>query len=285
MSVYFIRDGNYIKIGISVDPWKRLASFQTSHHNELEMLAIMPGGADVEAGLHRSFAEYSKRGEWFEDNPKLRAFIENIKVTFPDEQRRRVGPVQEILSAEEEAELDPLLLLGYRKAVEAEAPLNHGESFTFLMTHKGLFRYPCHEPHELWGRVTFGPVGYLVAVQNDTWKVVYAPGLRFDYTDMQSVTVTRVGDIRPPHPDSQPDYPKYLVEMALKDALKNAVYNRKNTAAWLGVYNDDQRGIVIAIRNEPGDDTVRLDVPEEVIDYWRQYRHPSPLPKGVSIEA
>ena len=61
------------------------------------------------------------------------------------------------------------------------------------MTHKGLFRYPCHEPHELWGRVTFGPVGYLVAVQNDTWKVVYAPGLRFDYTDMQSVTVTRVG--------------------------------------------------------------------------------------------
>ena len=55
MSVYFIRHDGHIKIGKSVDPWKRLASLQTAHHDTLEMVAIMPGSEDLEAGLHPAF--------------------------------------------------------------------------------------------------------------------------------------------------------------------------------------------------------------------------------------
>jgi hypothetical protein len=86
MSVYFIRHQGHIKIGKSVDPWKRLASLQTAHYEPLEMLAIMPGSEDLEHGLHRAFGKYMKRGEWFQENDELLAFIEMVRATFPDAQ-------------------------------------------------------------------------------------------------------------------------------------------------------------------------------------------------------
>lgn len=286
MYTYFIGNGEFIKIGVSVDPWNRLASLQTAHYDDLTLLAVMPGGTDLESGLHRAFSEYSKRGEWFAKNPQLLAFIEVIKATFPGEQQRQTATAAPVAAREEaQSETEEELEDALYAPRAPEHPLGHGESFTFLMTHKGSFRYPSREPHYLWDRVTFGVRGYLTSGHNDTWNVVYAPGLRFDYADMQHVTVTRVGEINPPQPGRVVDYPKWSIEGALKDALKNAVYNRKNTAAWLGVYNDERYGITIAVRKEPGNDAVRLDVPDEVIDYWRQYRHPSPLPDGVSIEA
>ena len=87
MSVYFIRHQGHIKIGKSVDPWTRLASLQTAHYEPLEMLAIMPGSEDLEHGLHRAFGKYMKRGEWFQENDELLAFIEMVRATFPDAQR------------------------------------------------------------------------------------------------------------------------------------------------------------------------------------------------------
>lgn len=120
-------------------------------------------------------------------------------------------------------------------------------------------------------RVTFNPVGYLIGVRNDAWSVVYAPGLRFEYTDMPGMLmVTRVGEIRPTSPDHVADYPQYLVEMALKDALKNAVYNRKNTASWL----ISTTTISMALRLQSGESRgmtlFASKRPEEVIDTWRQ---------------
>lgn len=284
MSVYFIRDDRWIKIGVSVDPWNRLATFQTSHHNELELLAIMPGGADLESGLHRSFAQYAKRGEWFEENQQLLDFIEVIKATFPDAQRRLPQQVIATSQTEERAEIeDQSVHTTIDRGVQI--PMEQGESYTFRMTPKGLFRYPCKDPHELWSRVIFGFGGYWSGNESATWRVLYAPGLRFEFVDMQNVIVTRVGEISDKAKNWQGMGMNYLIEIALKDALKNAVYNRKNTASWLGVYNDERYGIIIAVKRQPDEEHVRLDVPEEVIDYWRQYKHPSPLPDGVSIEA
>lgn len=273
--IYFIRDGKYIKIGISVDPLKRLASFQTSHHNELELMAVMPGGADLEAGLHRSFSQFSKRGEWFEESPQLLAFIENVKATYPDVQRQFSQATRSVP--------------GNRVFVKSEcsnnAPLGQGETFTFRMTAKGLFRNPCTAPHEMWYRVAAFNGGYWKGWQDSTWNVLHAPGLRFDFIDMHHVAVTRIGELqlgpRPFHELGS----NYSTETVLKDTLKNAVYNRKNNSTWLGVYNDDTYGIMVAVRKAPKDDHVRLDVPEEVMDYWRAYKYPSPLPNGVSIEA
>ena len=56
--IYFIRSGNCVKIGVSEQPWQRLADLQTAHHERLEMLAIMPGSYEEERQLHRRFSEY-----------------------------------------------------------------------------------------------------------------------------------------------------------------------------------------------------------------------------------
>ena len=284
MSVYFIRHNGYIKIGKSVDPWKRLASLQTAHHEPLEMLAIMPGSEDLEHGLHRAFGQFMERGEWFQENAQLLAFIEIVKATFPDAQRNLAQEEKlaqvEAASESRQTYLDDGDFVGN----DDKRSLELGESITFRMTHKGHFRNPSRSPMSFWETQLFYSGGYWKGYKTEEWHTLYAPGLRFEFVDMQHFTVTRVGEV---HEGNKPRYSSkmYSLEGCLNYALKECIYNRKNTATWLGVYNDDEYGIVMALRPIPRDPIVHLDVPEEVIDYWRQYKYPSPLPEGVSIEA
>lgn len=68
--VYFISDGEYIKIGISSDIQSRLASLQTANARDLILChSILLNGRDeaqyFEGVLHQEFAEYRAMGEWF----------------------------------------------------------------------------------------------------------------------------------------------------------------------------------------------------------------------------
>lgn len=282
--IYFIRDGEFIKIGLSVDPWRRLATFQTSHHSELELLAVMPGSADLESGLHRAFSSYATRGEWFSQNPKLLAFIESVKEVFAD--------IQQQVSAEDDAFIEAPGDITDNAGVNSplandpkgSIPLmGVGDSTTFKLTHKGSFRNPPRDADDLWFRLSFWVGGYWRSSENETWRVMDAPGFRFDFLDMRRIVITRTDEVQP----SPPQFPvsiRYALESALNDALKNAIFNRKNTASWLGVYNDPERGIMILVRRIPGEEPLQLDVPDEVLEHWRRYKHPSPLPPGVTIE-
>ena len=284
MSVYFIRHQGHIKIGKSVDPWKRLSSLQTAHYEPLEMLAIMPGSDDLEAGLHRAFGKFMKRGEWFEENDQLLAFIEMIRATFPDAQRN-LAQEERFVQAKASADIEhPYHDDNDFAGNEDKRSLELGESITFRMTHKGHFRNPARSPLSFWESQLFYFGGYWNGHKTKEWHTLYAPGLRFEFVDMQHFAVMRVGDV---HEGPKPRYSSkmYSLEGCLNYALKECIYNRKNTAAWLGVYNDDEYGIVIALRPVPQEPIVHLDVPEEVIAYWRQYQYKSPLPHGVSIEA
>lgn len=296
MSVYFIRNGNYIKIGVSVDPWKRLSSLQTGNPEPLEMLAIMPGSQDVESALHRSFGKHMKRGEWFETNTPLLAFIDIIKQTFPDLQKPfTTEEIDETILAfgpEDDRPQEPPKSLpaiqpkdGGYKSYRDDSPLLMGESITFRMTHKGHFRNPCMTPAYMWSRLSTWIEGYWEHWESPGWNFICAPGLRFDFLDAQNISIMRYADA--PHAPAAPGWGvtlRYSLERQLNDALKEAVYNRKNNGTFLGVYNEEY-GITIAVRTEPGEGMLPLDVSEDVISYWRQYRHKSPLPKGVSIEA
>ena len=288
MSVYFIRHENYIKIGKSIDPWKRLASLQTAHHDALEMLAIMPGNEELEYGLHRAFGQYMERGEWFQVNEQLLAFIEMVKVTFPDAQRnlyqedfyakKMSGQVSGGAVDVHDKETGRFIAPGSNRILEL------GESDTFRMTHKGHFRSPALTPYSFWQSQLFYYGGYWDGYESEDWYVLYAPGLRFDFVDMQHFTITRYGEI---HTGKQPRYAtvQHSLEGVVNYSLKEVVYNRKNSGRWLGIYNESENGIVMAVRREPQEHFVRADVPEEVIEYWRQYQYKSPLPDGVSIEA
>lgn len=84
--IYFIQAGENgpIKIGYTEkSPYKRLNSLQVGNHEELTLIAIMPGGERSESELHKRFEYAHKRGEWFYPTLRLIRFInspENKKV-------------------------------------------------------------------------------------------------------------------------------------------------------------------------------------------------------------
>lgn len=83
--VYFITDGEFIKIGISVNPWKRLSSIQTGHPKKLRIAAIFKGGREEEFQLHGRFAEYRAHGEWFNFCGAIRQYLaanDNVAVAL-----------------------------------------------------------------------------------------------------------------------------------------------------------------------------------------------------------
>jgi hypothetical protein len=93
--IYFIRSGQFVKVGVSEQPWKRLSNLQTAHHDHLEMLAIMPGDRAFEQRLHKRFAEYRHNREWFRDSDPLQQYIQEVRELYADIQDRpedsRVG--------------------------------------------------------------------------------------------------------------------------------------------------------------------------------------------------
>lgn len=76
--VYFMREVNDgpVKIGWSVDPWKRLETLQAGNPRELVLLTLKKFGTDAwatEAALHQEFAAHQIRGEWFNPTPEILA--------------------------------------------------------------------------------------------------------------------------------------------------------------------------------------------------------------------
>ncbi|MFI5867712.1 GIY-YIG nuclease family protein [Streptomyces sp. NPDC051546] len=67
-SVYVIGSAGStrVKIGTSVNPEKRLKELQTGNPDRLEVLWCTPGGRELEALLHRAFADRRVEGEWFD---------------------------------------------------------------------------------------------------------------------------------------------------------------------------------------------------------------------------
>jgi hypothetical protein len=75
--VYLIQAGNtnFVKIGVSFEPQRRLRDLQTSHYEELKIVAFKEGGKDDELRLHIKFKDSHVRGEWFK-------FSDDIKLEF-----------------------------------------------------------------------------------------------------------------------------------------------------------------------------------------------------------
>ena len=68
--VYFITDGQYVKIGRTNNVKQRLSCLQTSSAVQLRIISIIPCmeywiSKDIERDLHCYFGEYHTSGEWF----------------------------------------------------------------------------------------------------------------------------------------------------------------------------------------------------------------------------
>lgn len=73
--VYFISDGDCIKIGYSGSALVRFRDIQIGSSRELRLLGYTPGTMDDEQRLHRMFNHIHVRGEWFKATPRLLEFV------------------------------------------------------------------------------------------------------------------------------------------------------------------------------------------------------------------
>lgn len=91
MSVYFISNGAYVKIGVARNPKKRLKALQTGNPHKLELMRVIKGGYAEEAALHGHFAHLRVEGEWFEYHQEMHDI--DPKDAKPNETKRRVTSI------------------------------------------------------------------------------------------------------------------------------------------------------------------------------------------------
>lgn len=78
--IYFIRSGEFVKIGKSRHWKKRMANMQVGSPHTVVPLLVLIGPAKLEGQLHKRFRASHYRGEWFHMGPAIGAFIkENLK--------------------------------------------------------------------------------------------------------------------------------------------------------------------------------------------------------------
>ena len=97
--VYFVQDcsSNNIKIGVSKDVKKRIKSLQTASSSNLVLMGQLLGGRSLEKFLHKVFARYRVKREWFKPAAPILNFISqycddrNISYVVIDVQAFRLG--------------------------------------------------------------------------------------------------------------------------------------------------------------------------------------------------
>lgn len=78
--VYFIRNGNRIKIGTTTNLRSRVSALSLRPEH---VVLVVPGGRDVEQQMHALFAGYRDGNtEWFQDTGKLSTFIRTERDRF-----------------------------------------------------------------------------------------------------------------------------------------------------------------------------------------------------------
>lgn len=81
--VYFVEGpGGAIKIGCTRNVKVRIESLQTSSPQKLKLLAVIPGGRQLESAMHAAFDDARVEGEWFRSTTALRALIAELSCVF-----------------------------------------------------------------------------------------------------------------------------------------------------------------------------------------------------------
>jgi hypothetical protein len=77
--VYFVTDGEAVKIGFSTCVEDRLSAMQTSHPKALTIIGAFPGYVYEESRLHTHFGHLHIRGEWFRPDPAITALVAKLE--------------------------------------------------------------------------------------------------------------------------------------------------------------------------------------------------------------
>lgn len=74
--VYFIGDGECVKIGFSTNPKNRLSNLQVGSSKELKLLYTIQGSEKDERAIQNLFSDYYERGEWYKIEGRLKGFLD-----------------------------------------------------------------------------------------------------------------------------------------------------------------------------------------------------------------
>lgn len=77
--IYFVTDGDFIKIGWSKNWKKRVAILQVSNPKPLSVLGVCTGTPLAENWLHQCFESYRINGEWHRNHPDILGYIAEMK--------------------------------------------------------------------------------------------------------------------------------------------------------------------------------------------------------------
>ena len=71
--IYFLRDAEAkaVKIGRAADVASRVSALQCASPRDLTLVCVLEGDHPEEAVLHKEFAAYHLRGEWFRWTPEI----------------------------------------------------------------------------------------------------------------------------------------------------------------------------------------------------------------------
>jgi hypothetical protein len=76
--IYFIRCGEFVKIGRALNPETRVKDLQVGNPYEVELLGAFDGDDAEEGRLHAAFGQYHHRAEWFFLSQSIRAFVTKV---------------------------------------------------------------------------------------------------------------------------------------------------------------------------------------------------------------
>lgn len=76
---YFVCQGDFVKIGATSNPERRINGLQTGFPDPLEVLVVVHSNVISESQGHLRFAHLRASGEWFRAEPELLDFIETLK--------------------------------------------------------------------------------------------------------------------------------------------------------------------------------------------------------------
>jgi hypothetical protein len=77
--IYFLTDGEQIKIGFSTYPDARLKDIEGDRQCSLVMLGFFKGCHDEEGSLHRHFKHLHVRGDWFRSSQEIIKMIRALE--------------------------------------------------------------------------------------------------------------------------------------------------------------------------------------------------------------
>ena len=130
--IYFIRDGDAVKIGFAADPKNRLRSLRTGNSRKIFILGVMDGGLNEEAALHLRFGSDRIRGEWFRLSHEIISFIEERCRAVVDISDDRSSPGSKIFDRPK-TKLRAETVSNIKMWMEDDTTLKDGESETAQM--------------------------------------------------------------------------------------------------------------------------------------------------------